>query len=136
MLTATLLGASGFGTVVVGPLKQASEDFRVSQTSFEMYELPPFFSHHSDPALHVINSTLVLHDFRTLIIASTNSGPVPSPFIIAAFLLLKSTQKMFDYIHIYLFSYFGIKSILPKKELENGGNSLLLTILVNSPLSE
>ncbi len=88
MVTATLLGAFGLGTVVVGPLKQASDDSSIFHTSSEMYELPPFFPHHSDPASHFINSILELHDSNTLIMEFTSSGPVPSPFIIAAFLLL------------------------------------------------
>ena len=88
IVTATLLGAFGFGTVVVGPLKQASDEFSRSHTSFEIYEFPPFFSHHSEPASHFINSILELQEFKTCIIEFTNSGPVPSPLIIAAFLLL------------------------------------------------
>ena len=84
MLTATLLGASGLGIVVVGPLKQASLFSSSFHTSGEIYELPLFFSHHSDPASHVIRSILELHSFNTLIIAWTSSGPVPSPFITAA----------------------------------------------------
>src|SRR5688572_18648466 len=84
MLTATLLGAFGTGTVVVGPLKHASDSSSSFHTSGEMYELPPFFSHHSDPASHGTSSTLELQAFRTLVIASTSSGPVPSPLITAA----------------------------------------------------
>src|SRR5919202_3372727 len=87
MLTATLRGAFGFGIVVVGPLKQASLSSSNFQTSLEIYESPPIFCHHSDPASHWIKSTLVSHAFITLIIASTSSGPVPSPLMIAAVLL-------------------------------------------------
>ena len=36
MVTATLLGAFGFGTVVVGPLKQASDVSSKLHTSFEI----------------------------------------------------------------------------------------------------
>src|ERR1041385_6647892 len=95
MLTATLLGAFGTGTVVVGPLKQASDSSSSFHTSGEMYELPPFFSHHSDPASHCTSSTFVLHAFKTLTIASTSSGPVPSPLIIAAVFFAKLNQKLF-----------------------------------------
>src|ERR671919_2057411 len=84
MLTATLLGALGFGIVVVGPLKHASLFSRRLQTSGEIYEFPPSFSHHSDPASQVINSILELHSLSTFIIAWTSSGPVPSPLITAA----------------------------------------------------
>src|SRR4051794_7449891 len=86
ILTATLRGAFGFGIVVVGPLKQASLSSSNFQTSWEIYELPPTFCHHSEPASHGINSTLVAHAFNTLIIASTSSGPVPSPLMIEAVL--------------------------------------------------
>src|SRR6185503_6918356 len=84
MLTATLLGAFGTGTVVVGPLKHASDSSRSFHTSGEMYELPPFFSHHSEPASHGTSSTPELQAFKTLVIALTSSGPVPSPLITAA----------------------------------------------------
>src|ERR671922_2834307 len=79
ILTATLRGAFGLGIVVVGPLKQASLSSSNFQTSCEIYELPPIFFHHSDPASAEINSVLVLHALKTLIMASTNSRPVPSP---------------------------------------------------------
>src|SRR5918911_3534217 len=87
ILTATLRGAFGFGIVVVGPLKQASLSSSKSQTAAEIYEspLPPLtFCHHSDPASHKTNSSWVPHAFNTLTIASTSSGPVPSPRITAA----------------------------------------------------
>src|ERR671932_506500 len=87
ILTATLRGAFGFGMVVVGPLKQASLSSSNFQTSLEIYELPPIFCHHSDPASHGTSSTLLAHDLKTLIIACTSSGPVPSPLIIAAVLV-------------------------------------------------
>jgi hypothetical protein len=87
MLTATLLGALGVGIVVVGPLKQASEFSKSCHTPSEIYELPPLFVHHSDPASHGINLIFELHASRTFTIASTSSGPVPSPFIITADLL-------------------------------------------------
>ena len=77
ILTATLRGAYGFGIVVVGPLKHALLSSSKFQTSEEIYELPPDFLHQSDPASHGIISTSVLHIFKTLIIVSTNSGPVP-----------------------------------------------------------
>jgi hypothetical protein len=65
MLTATLFGALEVGTVVVGPLKHASEASNIFHTSSEMYEFPPFFFHHSDPASHWISLILELHSFRT-----------------------------------------------------------------------
>jgi hypothetical protein len=77
----------GVGIVVVGPLKQASEFSKSCHTSSEIYELPPLFVHHSDPASHGISLIFELQASRTFIIASTSSGPVPSPFIITADLL-------------------------------------------------
>ena len=53
MLTATLLGASGSGTVVVGPLKQASLSDSNFQTSSVIYEFVLFFFQNSDPLLQV-----------------------------------------------------------------------------------
>ena len=78
--------------VVVGPLKQASEFFKRVHTWSEIYELPPFFVHHSDPASHEINFIFELHSWSTLTMASTSSGPVPSPLMITAD-LLNSNQK-------------------------------------------
>jgi hypothetical protein len=93
ILTATLRGAFGLGIVVVGPLKQASLSASNFQTSSEIYESPPVTCHHSDPASAKTNSILVLHAFSTLIIASTNSRPVPSPRSIAAVLFAKSIKS-------------------------------------------
>ena len=101
MLTATLLGAVEVGIVVVGPLKQASEFSRRFQTSSEIYELPPFFFHHSDPASHGTNLIFELHSFSTWIIASTSSGPVPSPLIITADLLNPYQKCYFLFIPIW-----------------------------------
>src|SRR5438093_2189223 len=107
MLTATLRGAFGTGTVVVGPLKQASDSSSSFHTSGEMYEVPPFFSHHSDPASHGTSSTLELQTFKTFIIALTSSGPIPSPLITAAVLLAKSERRRF---FRYLFYCFDLRS--------------------------
>src|ERR671932_361584 len=87
ILTATLRGAFGFGIVVVGPLKQASLSSSNFQTASEIYVLPPIVCQHSDPASHGISSTFVAHDLKTLIIASTSSGTVPTPHIIETILL-------------------------------------------------
>jgi hypothetical protein len=94
MLTATLRGAFGIGTVVVGPLKQASDSSSSFQTSGEIYELPPVFCHHSDPASHGISSILELQAFKTLVIALTSSGPVPSPLITAAVLFFANLESI------------------------------------------
>src|SRR5262245_11811211 len=101
MLTATLLGAFGTGTVVVGPLKQASDCSSSFQTSGEMYELPPAFCHHSDPASHVTSSIFELQAFKTLIIALTSSGPVPSPLITAAVFVKLQTRRFFRYLFLF-----------------------------------
>src|SRR5574341_248761 len=119
MLTATLRGAFGTGTVVVGPLKHASESSRSFHTSGEMYALPPFFSHHSEPASHCTSSIFVLQAFRTLIIALTSSGPVPSPLIIAA--VFKIVQMPSSGFSIY--SYLDLSSTLATMLSLNGGTS-------------
>src|SRR5579864_346857 len=101
-VTATLLGAFGIGIVVVGPLKQAL----VSPSNFIVYSgmyvesRREFFSHCSDPASHKIISVWVLHDFNTCNIASTISGPMPSPFIIAAF--FPKTCEIADPVYLTL----------------------------------
>src|SRR5579862_3358663 len=81
MLTATLLGEPGVQGVVVGPLKHASEASRTFQVSSGTREGPSCFSHQSRPASHCMNSALVLVALRTVSIACTSSGPVPSPRI-------------------------------------------------------
>ena len=83
MLTATLLGVPGAVSVVVGPLKQQSASSRALQVSSGIMLGPPCFSHHSAPASQVTNSALAPLAFRTRSIASTSSGPVPSPLISA-----------------------------------------------------
>src|SRR5688500_2195641 len=103
MLTATLRGASGFGTVVVGPLKHASLCLRSLHTSSEIYELPPDFIHHSEPASQITNLTWELHDFNTCNTASTSSGPVPSPFITIAVLPVKEIKSERIVPVLYLF---------------------------------
>src|SRR5574341_424449 len=132
MLTATLRGAFGTGTVVVGPLKHASESSSSFHTSGEMYELPPFFSHHSEPASHCTSSILVLHAFRTLIIALTSSGPVPSPLIIAA--VFKSNQM--PSLGFSIYSYLDVSSAFMSMFSLNGGTSAADATGVNSFLSE
>src|SRR5690606_3501310 len=135
MLTATLRGAFGTGTVVVGPLKQASDFSRSFHTSGEMYELPPFFSHHSDPASHGISSTVELQAFKTFVIASTSSGPVPSPLITAAVLVAKSAKSRLSSYLIYCFDVSSIRATISLFD-GNGGTSEGLATLVNSPASE
>src|SRR5271156_319231 len=83
MLTATLLGVSGPVRVVVGPLKQQSAFWRVRHVSSGTMLGPPCLSHHSAPASHVTNFALAPLFFSTRSIASTSSGPVPSPLISA-----------------------------------------------------
>src|SRR5271155_3820190 len=83
MLTATLLGVPGAVRVVVGPLKQQSASSRVRQVSSGIMLGPPCFSHHSAPASQVTNSAFAPLAFMTRSIASTSSGPVPSPLISA-----------------------------------------------------
>ncbi len=89
-VTATLLGAPGTGIVVVGPLKHASTSSNVFIVESGMYDTSflPFFSHCSDPASQNIISACKLHSFRIPVIASTISGPIPSPFIIATFFVI------------------------------------------------
>src|SRR5437870_13902543 len=99
MLTATLRGASGNGTVVVGPLKQASDSSSSVQTSGEMHELPPFFSHHSDPASLGTSSTWELQAFKTFVIALISSGPLPSPLMTAPiFQAIAKRRRIFRYL--------------------------------------
>src|SRR6476620_4713789 len=103
MLTATLLGAEVTGTVVVGPLKQASESSRIFQTSSDMYEFPPALLHHSEPASHITYSTCELHSRSTMVMALTSSGPVPSPLIIAEVLVnLNKNPILATYIYFEL----------------------------------
>ncbi|CAI8175528.1 MAG: Uncharacterised protein [Candidatus Nitrosopelagicus brevis] len=89
-VTATLLGAPGFGIVVVGPLKHASTSSSVVIVDSGMYDasLLPFFSHCSEPASQNTISDCKLHSFSMPVIASTISGPIPSPFIIATFFVI------------------------------------------------
>src|SRR5271156_1449832 len=89
MLTATLLGVPGAVRVVVGPLKQQSAPSRARHVSSGIMLGPPCSSHHSAPPSHVTNSALAPLALRTSSIASTSSGPVPSPLISATFLLFK-----------------------------------------------
>src|SRR3989338_4476944 len=86
---ATLLGASGTGIVVVGPLKHASDSSRIFIVASGMYDLSflPFLSHCSEPASQRIISDWYFLSFKALIIESTPSGPFPSPLITAAFWL-------------------------------------------------
>ena len=82
MLTATLLGDPGVHGVVVGPLKHASEESSIFQVSSGTRVCPqPCLSHQSNPASQLTNSELVPVAFITSSIASTSSGPVPSPRI-------------------------------------------------------
>src|SRR5579875_3263178 len=83
MLTATDFGEPGVQGVVVGPLKHAFVSSRILQVSSGIKLGPPFLSHHSIPASHWINSVSVPVAFMTVSIASTSSGPVPSPLISA-----------------------------------------------------
>src|SRR5712692_3764680 len=91
MLTATLFGVPGRGIVVVGPLRQQSESSRTRHVSPGM-KLSPFFSllHHSHPASHLTSSTLAPLASITARVASTSSGPVPSPLMTATFFKLFS----------------------------------------------
>src|SRR5665648_73596 len=86
--TATLFGAPTIPGVVVGPLKHASLFLSISQVSSGIRESPPCFSQYVEPASHMMNSTSVPAALHTDTIASTSSGPTPSPLIIAAFLLI------------------------------------------------
>ena len=56
---------------------------------------------------------------RTLIIASTSSGPVPSPRIIAAISLSFEINSRGKIISIYV--YLGVNSNLTTRLLVNGG---------------
>ena len=87
-VTATLLGASGTGIVVVGPLKHASAPSRTEMVPSGMYDasLLPFLSHCSDPASHSTISDWTLHSLRTRSMDPTTSGPIPSPIMTAAVL--------------------------------------------------
>ena len=87
-VTATLLGALGFGIVVVGPLKHVLAFSSCSIVESGIYDLSlqSFFAHCSEPASQWISSDCKLHSFNTCSIPSTISGPIPSPFIITAFL--------------------------------------------------
>lgn len=116
MLTATLLGADGRGNVVVGPLKHASESSKICQTSSDTYVIPPAFFHHSDPASQSTRSIPEPHSRSTVIIASTSSGPVPSPLIIAALLVNPNKSIIIIYIH------FEYRLILPTKLSVKGGD--------------
>src|SRR5690242_16747001 len=85
MLTATLRGVSGAVRVVVGPLKQQSDSSRILHVSSGIMLGPPWVSHHSAPASQVTKRAFAPLAFRTRSIASTSSGPVPSPLIRATF---------------------------------------------------
>ncbi len=85
LLTATLFGVPGIGRVVVGPLRQQSEVSRIFHVESGMKLGPLCFSHHSVPASHWMNSARVPAALRTDRVASTSSGPVPSPLITATF---------------------------------------------------
>src|SRR6476660_2185107 len=106
-VTATLLGAFGIGIVVVGPLKHAlvSPSSFMVESGMYVASLRAFFSHCSDPASHRINSVWVLHDFSTCNIASTISGPIPSPLIIAA--LFPKTCGIADLLYLTLTKKFS-----------------------------
>lgn len=80
--------------------------------------MPPTSCHHSDPASHGINSILVSHVLRTLIIASTSSGPVPSPRITVAVFFAKWNQLTGKILSIYM--YLEIASKLITRLLVNG----------------
>ena len=78
----------GVGSVVVGPLKQQSEESRIFHVSSGMKLGPlPVLSHHSAPASHWTNSAFTPLAFTTSIMASTSSAPVPSPRIRATFFM-------------------------------------------------
>ena len=85
-VTATLRGAFGVGIVVVGPLKQALAEESASIVESGMYvgSFLPFFSHCSEPASAIIISEEKPHSESIPSIESTDSGPIPSPFITTA----------------------------------------------------
>src|SRR5437870_600864 len=85
MLTATLFGVPGRGIVVVGPLRQQSESSRTRHVSSGMKVAPFSLLHHSDPASHMTSSNLAPLALITARVASTSSGPVPSPLMTATF---------------------------------------------------
>src|SRR6266702_1768844 len=80
-VTATLRGDPGSSGVVMGPLRQASV-FLIISTVFGG-RLVPYFEMTSNPASPFSISSLTTSTFwiafKTVSVASTTSGPIPSP---------------------------------------------------------
>src|SRR5207244_11162002 len=79
-VTATLRGDPGSSGVVIGPLRQASV-FLIMSTVF-VGRLVPYFEMTSNPAAPFSSSSLTSSTlwiaFKTVIVASTTSGQIPS----------------------------------------------------------
>src|SRR5438309_771066 len=80
-VTATLRGDPGSSGVVMGPLRQASV-FLIMSTVFAG-RLVPYFEMTSNPAspfsISSLTSSTFWIAFKTVSVASTTSGPIPSP---------------------------------------------------------
>src|SRR6266516_1527261 len=80
-VTATLRGDPGFSGVVMGPLRQASVFLIIS--TFFGGRFVPYFELTSNPAspfnISSLTSVTFWTAFKTASVASTTSGPIPSP---------------------------------------------------------